>query len=78
MKATFLNKITCPGLLEPDYMEQAGKPHMTMNKDSMLPCSLIMLIRVSITINVPVLPIPALKKNSNDSKTSQPINLQIE
>ena len=61
----------------PDYMEKAGKPHMTMNKDSMLPCSLIMLIRVSITINVPVLPIPALKKNNNDSKTSQPINLQI-
>jgi len=43
-------------------MEQAGKPDMTMNKDSMLPCSLIMLIRVSITMNVPVLPIPALKK----------------
>lgn len=51
---------------------------MTINKDSMLPCSLIMLIRVSITMNVPVLPIPALKKNNNDNKTCQPVNSQIK
>ena len=60
------NNLTNTNVLHNQYIYIAFAIHLIIN--STLPCSLIIFTRLSITINVPVLPMPALEPRKELTK----------